>query len=123
MATRYFNIFVEGTDDHDLVLVLVKQLRATAPHPTIKTTREGQRVTTYLLVTGSDDILIIFSVGGWEKLGAAHEFLIRQARDGGGKTLIVFDADAAPTQRAQELKQRIVAYDPSPAIFLLPDSN
>jgi len=123
MATRQFNILVEGTDDHDLVLVLVKQLRTTTPHPTIKSTREGQRVTTYLLVTGSDDVIVISSVGGWEKLGSAQAFSIRQARDGGGKTLVVFDADAAPAHRSQELTQRIAAYDPNPAIFLLPGAN
>lgn len=120
MATRYFNIFVEGTDDHDLVLVLVKQLRATTPNPTIKNTREGQRVTTYLLLAGSDDVLLISSIGGWQKLGAAQEFSIRQAADTGGKTLIVFDADDLPAQRAETLRQQIIAFDPSPAIFLLP---
>lgn len=120
MATRQFNVFVEGTDDHDLLLVLVKQLRVTIPHPTIKNTRDGQRVTTYLQLASSDDIIVISSIGGWKKLGAAQEFSIRQAADAGGKTLIIFDADEEPTQRAEELKQRIAAYDPDPAVFLLP---
>ena len=120
MATRQFNIFVEGTDDHDLVLVLVQALRATAPHPTLKNTREGQRVTTYLRLTGSDDVLLLSSIGGWHKLSKDQEFSIRQAADGGGKTLIVFDADADPAQRATDLRQRIAAYDPNPAVFLLP---
>lgn len=123
MATRQFNIFVEGTDDHDLVLVLVKQLRATTPHPTMKNTREGQRVTTYLRLAGSDDILMLSSIGGWHKLGKDQEFSIRQATDNGGKTLIVFDADEAPAQRTADLKQRIAAYDLTPAVFLLPGLN
>ena len=123
MATRQFNIFVEGTDDHDLVLVLVKQLRATTPHPTIGNTRKGQQVTTYLRITGGDDEIIISSIGGWEKLGADQAFLIQQAADNGGKTLIVFDADEAPAQRTEALKQRIAAYEPAPAIFLLPGPN
>lgn len=123
MATRQFNIFVEGTDDHDLVLVLVKQLRATAPHPTMRNTREGQRVTTYLRLAGSDDILMLSSIGGWHNLGKDQEFSIRQATDNGGKTLIVFDADEAPAQRTADLRQRIAAYDPAPAVFLLPGLN
>ena len=123
MATRQFNIFVEGTDDHDLVLVLVKQLRITAPHPIIKATREGQKVTTYLLIVGSDDVVVISSIGGWEQLGKDQAFLIKLARDNNGKTLIVFDADAKPTKRDQELRQRVAAYDLNPAIFLLPGLN
>ena len=120
MATRQFNIFVEGTDDHDLVLTLVEQLRTTNRHPTKKNTREGQRVTTYLQVSGRDDDILISSVGGWHKLGADQAFPIQQAADSGGKTLIVFDADEAPSQREQVLRQAIAAYEPAPAIFLLP---
>jgi len=123
MATRQFNIFVEGTDDHDLVLVLVQALRATAPHPTLKNTREGQRVTTYLQLAGRDDVLLLSSIGGWHKLGKDQGFPIQVAADSGGKTLIVFDADAAPAQRAADLRQRIAAYDPAPAVFLLPGSG
>ncbi len=120
MATRQFNVFVEGTDDHDLVLTLVRALRITTRHPTKKDTREGQRVTTYLQVAGSDDDILISSIGGWHKLGADQAFPIQQAADSGGKTLIVFDADEAPTQRAQVLRQAIAAYESAPAIFLLP---
>jgi len=123
MATRQFNIFVEGTDDHDLVLVLVKELRSTTRHPTKKNTREGQRVTTYLQVGGSNDEILISSIGGWHKLGADQAFSIQQAADSGGKTLVVFDADEAPAQRAEVLKQAIAACEPAPAIFLLPGSE
>lgn len=123
MATRQFNIFVEGTDDHDLILVLIKQLRTTTRHPTIKNTRDGQLVTTYLLVAGGEDVILISSIGGWHKLGAAQSFSIQQAADTGGKTLIVFDGDANPIQREDLLKQAIVAYEPNPAIFLLPGSG
>jgi hypothetical protein len=120
MATRQFNIFVEGTDDHDLVLTLVKELRNTIRHSTKKNTREGQRVTTYLQIAGIDDDILISSIGGWHKLGADQAFSIQQAADSGGKTLIVFDADEAPTERAQVLTRAIAAYEPAPAIFLLP---
>jgi len=120
MAIRQFNIFVEGTDDHDLILVLVKQLRNIIPHPAKKSIREGQRVTTYLRVNGSDYDILISSIGGWQKLGADQAFSIQQAADNGGKTLIVFDADADPIERAETLKQAITAYEPNPAIFLLP---
>jgi hypothetical protein len=102
------------------VLVLVQALRATAPHLTLKNTREGQRVTTYLRLTGSDDVLLLSSIGGWHKLGKDQGFPIQVAADSGGKTLIVFDADADPAQRATDLRQRIAAYDPNPAVFLLP---
>lgn len=123
MATRQFNIFVEGTDDYDLILVLVKELRATKPHPTKRNKREGQAVTTYLLTEGSYDEILISSMGGWHQLGPNQEPAIQQARDSGGKTLIIFDADEAPAERAETLKQRIAAYDPDPAIFLLPGPN
>jgi|GEM_PF-3364511 len=120
MATRQFNIFVEGTDDHDLVLTLVKELRITTQHPVKRNTREGQRVTTYLQVVSSNDDILISSIGGWHKLGSDQAFPIQQAADSGGKTLIVFDADEAPAQRAQVLRQAVAAYEPAPAIFLLP---
>ena len=77
-------------------------------------------MTTYLRVAGSDDDLLISSIGGWHKLGADQAFSIQQAADSGGKTLVVFDADEAPAQRAQVLRQAIAAYEPAPAIFLLP---
>ncbi|MBF9223760.1 DUF3226 domain-containing protein [Hymenobacter ruricola] len=120
MATRQFNIYVEGTDDHDLVLVLVQQLRATRPHPTIKNTREGQMVTTYLIADATGDTLLISSIGGWKNLGSKQSFPLRQAHDSGGKTLIVFDADEAPAQRAATLRAQIVADEPAPALFLFP---
>jgi hypothetical protein len=123
MATRQFNIYVEGTDDHDLVLVLVKELRGTSPHPTIKNTREGQMVTTYLIATATGDTILISSIGGWKNLGTKQSVSIQQARDSGGKTLIVFDADEAPTQRYATLKEQIAADEPNPALFLFPGPN
>lgn len=123
MATRQFNIFVEGTDDHDLIEVLVTQLRATTPHPTIEKTRKGQDVTTYLVVESTGDVVFISSVGGWENLGSKQSFSIREARDSGGKTLIVFDADDQPARRAETLKQRITTDEPNPFLYLFPGSN
>lgn len=123
MVTRQFNIFVEGTDDHDLILALVRQLRSTARHPTIENTRKGQAVTTYLLLAGGNDVLLISSIGGWDKLGSNQALLIREARDSGGRTLIVFDADDDPAQRAATLRQRVAAEDPAPGLFLLPGPN
>ena len=120
MAIRQFNIYVEGTDDHDLVLVLVKELRTTVPNPTIRNTREGQKVTTYLTATATGDTILISSIGGWENLGSSQSVPIQQARDSGGKTLIIFDADEAPAQRAATLKERIAADEPDPALFLFP---
>lgn len=120
MATRQFNIFVEGTDDHDLILVLVKQMRSTVPHPTIKITREGQVVTTYLLMEVTGDVIFISSIGGWKNLGSKQAFSIRQARDTGGKTLIIFDADEDPAVRAAALRQQIATDEPNPVLYLLP---
>ena len=120
MATRQCNIFVEGTDDHDLILTLVQQLRATVPHPTIGVKREGQMVTTYLVVEATGDVIFISSIGGWKNLGAKQAFSIRQARDAGGKTLIVFDADEKPEERAATLRQQIAADEPNPLLYLLP---
>ena len=123
MATRQFNIFVEGTDDHDLVVALVKQLRTTTPHPTIEKTRTGQTVTTYLVVPATGDIIFISSIGGWDKLGSNQSFSIQKARNSGGKNLIVFDADDNPAQRALILKQRIATDEPTPFLYLFPGPN
>ncbi|SDY40311.1 DUF3226 domain-containing protein [Hymenobacter psychrophilus] len=123
MANKQFNIYVEGTDDHDLVLVIVKQLRATVPNPNIKITREGQIVTTYLIVEDTADTILISSIGGWANLGKKQSVSIQQARDSGGKTLIVFDADEAPAQRAAILKEQIATDEPAPALFLFPSPN
>ncbi|MGI4834458.1 MAG: DUF3226 domain-containing protein [Janthinobacterium lividum] len=120
MAAKQFSIFVEGTDDHDLVMVLVKQLRGTLPHPTIKNTREGQMVTTYLVVEATGDIIFISSTGGWKNLGPKQSFSIRQSRDTGGKTLIVFDADDDPLTRAATLRQQVATDDPDPVLYLFP---
>jgi hypothetical protein len=120
MAARQFNIFVEGTDDHDLVVVLVKQMRSTVPHPTMAGKREGQMVTTYLLVEVTGDIIFISSIGGWKNLGSKQSFSIKQAREAGGKTLIIFDADEDPATRADALRQQVAADEPEPVLYLLP---
>lgn len=77
-------------------------------------------VTTYLLVETTRDVVFISSIGGWKNLGPKQSFSIRQARDTGGKTLIIFDADEDPATRAATLRQQVAADEPNPVLYLLP---
>ena len=69
MATRQYNIFVEGMDDHDLLLALVQQLKSVQLHPTKASSRQNGEATTYLQLLPTGDTILIASTGGWSKLG------------------------------------------------------
>lgn len=128
MATRQFNIFVEGNDDHDLVLALLQQLRAVVQHPTRPSSRQGGTVTTYLEMQPNGETVLISSTGGWSKLGKNQAFFFQNAHDSGGKNLVVFDADydtsayesGGHVKRLASLLAKVLPYDPAPAVFLFP---
>jgi len=129
VATRQFNIFVGGNDDHDLVLALLQQLRKVAQHPTKPSSRGGGTVTTYLQLQPGGETLLISSTGGWSKLGKKQEFFFWDAHDSGGRNLVIFDADydtpehesGGHAKRLVSLLAKVLPYDPTPAIFLFPE--
>ena len=138
MATRQFNIFVEGNDDHDLILALVQQLKNVRQHPTKPApTRQRDGVTTYLEVVPTGETILIASTGGWSKLGKKQAFFIQQARDFGGRTLVVFDADydtddtegpvkhenGGPLKRRAAIANKLTSFDPNPEVFLFPEPD
>ena len=131
MATRQFNIFVEGTDDHDLLLALVQQLKSVGPHPTKASSRQNGEATTYLQLLPAGDTILIASTGGWSKLGKNQAVFMQEARDFGGRTLVVFDADydtpaheaGGYAQRQAALLQKLQPFDPAPAVFLFPQPS
>jgi hypothetical protein len=119
---------VEGNDDHDLVLALLQQMRVVAQHPTKPSTRGGGTVTTYLQMQPTGDTLLISSTGGWSKLGKKQAFFLQDAHDSGGKNLVIFDADydtpehesGGHVKRLVSLLDKVLPYDPAPAVFLFP---
>lgn len=131
MATRQFNVFVEGNDDHDLVLALLQQMRVVGQHPTKPSSRGKGTVATYLEMQPDKDTLLISSTGGWSKLGKNQAFFLRDAVDSGGKNLVIFDADydtaehesGGHVNRLASLLAKVLPYDPAPAVFLLPQPN
>lgn len=131
VTNRQFNIFVEGMDDHDLLLVLVQQLKTVQPHPTKASSRQNGEATTYLQLLPGGDTLLIASTGGWSKLGKNQAFFMQEARDFGGRTLVVFDADydtpehenGGYVQRRAALLSKVAPYDPAPEVFLFPEPN
>lgn len=128
MATRLFNVFVEGTDDHDLILALINEIKTVKPHPNRPSLRQGGEVTTYLELVPTGDTLLISSTGGWSKLGRKQANFIQEARDFGGKTLVIFDADFDIPEyesggyllRKASLLEKLRPFDPNPEIFLFP---
>lgn len=128
MATRQFNIFVEGNDDHDLVLTLIRQLRAVEQHPT---KASSPRQTTYLEMQPDKEGILISNTGGWSKLGKNQAFFLQDARDSGGQNLVVFDADydtpehesGGHVKRLASLLAKVLPYDPAPAVFLFPQPS
>ena len=130
MATQQFNIFVEGNDDHDLILALLRRVRVVAPHPTNpETLRKGGMITTYLQIQPTGETVLITSTGGWSKLGKNQAFFFKEARDFGGKNLVIFDADYDTIEhesgghllRSASLLAKVAPYDPSPELFLFPE--
>ena len=123
MAMRQFNIFVEGNDDHDLVLALLQELKAVSFDPT----KKNRRPTSYLKVPATEDSILLFATGGWTKL-AESEALFRQANDSGGLNLIVFDADfdeakypsGGQANRLAAIQSAVSGFDLNPAVFLFP---
>lgn len=118
-------------DDHDLLLALVQQLKPVQAHPTKASSRQNGEATTYLQLNSSGDTILIASTGGWNKLGKNQAFFMQEARDFGGRTLVVFDADyntvehedGGYAQRQAALLRRITPFDPTPAIFLFPQPS
>lgn len=131
MTTRQFNIFVEGMDDHDLLLALVQQLKPVQLHPTKASSRKDGEATTYLQLLPGGDTILIHSTGGWSKLGKKQAFFIREACDFGGRTLVVFDADyntpeheeGGYAQRRAALLNKVAPYDSAPEVYLFPEPN
>lgn len=129
MATKQINIFVEGYDDHDLIVALLYQLKNVRPHPTRLSPRK-QRGTTYLeLMPGNITVLIAYT-GGWTRL-PSFDNQFREARDSQGRNLIIFDADfdavmypqGGPTKRTAAIRDLIAEFEPSPEIYLFPGPN
>ena len=137
MANRQFNIFVEGIDDHDLILALIQKIRKVNLHPTKESSRKGGAVTTYLELQSTADTLLISSTGGWSKLGKNQAVFIKEARDFEGRTLVVFDADydtdgtdsitqhesGGPVKRRAAILNKLAEFDPEPEVFLFPAPN
>ena len=137
MANQQYNIFVEGLDDHDLILALVQKIKTVQLHPTKESSRKGGNVTSYWELPLTADTLVISSTGGWSKLGKNQAVFVREARDFGGRTLVVFDADydtdstdsttkhesGGPEKRRAAILNKLVEFDPNPEIFLFPAPN
>ena len=123
MATRQFNIFVEGNDDHDLIIALLQE----RPGFDFDPTKRSKRPTSYLKIQSTGDSILLFATNGWTKL-AESEVALRQAKDSGGRNLIVFDADyddpkypnGGQLNRTAVIKTAVAAFDPNPAVFLFP---
>lgn len=122
---------MEGIDDHDLLLALVQQLKTVQPHPTKASSRQNGEATTYLQLLPNCDTLLIASTGGWSKLGKKQAFFIQEARDFGGRTLVIFDADydtpeyesGGYAQRRTALLNKVAPYDSTLEVFLFPEPN
>jgi hypothetical protein len=118
---------VEGNDDHDLVLTLIRQLRAVEQHPT----KASSRQTTYLEIQPGKEVILVSSTGGWSKLGKNQAAFLQYAHDSGGRNLIVFDADydtpehesGGHVKRLASLLAKVLPYDPAPAVFLFPQPS
>ncbi|WP_157886757.1 hypothetical protein [Hymenobacter sp. PAMC 26628] len=128
MATKQLNIFVEGHDDHDLIVALLYELKGKAirSHPT-RLNSKKRRGTTYLELTPNGTTILVLATGGWTRL---PEYVVqfREAKDTQGRNLIVFDADFAkpeypqggPVQRNAALRDLVAEFEPSPELFLFP---
>lgn len=120
---RQFNIFVEGNDDHDLILALLQELKSVLFDPI----KKNRRPTSYLKMPVVDDSILLLATGGWTKL-AESEALFRQAIDSGGRNLIVFDADfdevnypdGGQANRLAAIRSAVSTFDSDPALFLFP---
>lgn len=128
MATRQFNILVEGVDDHDLIVALLQQLKEVRPHPSLPSQRDSRKgITTYFELDPTGDIVLITTTGGWTKLSLAGPIL-KEAVRSGGRNLIIFDADydqtdyqaGGPVKREAELRRLIAQHDEAPVIYLFP---
>ena len=123
MATRQFNIFVEGNDDHDLIVALLQDLKSVSPD----LTKKNKRPTTYWELQPSGDKLVVLATNGWTQLIDSAP-LFQQARDSGGRNLIVFDADydepnypnGGHINRTTVIRAAVAPFDASPELFLFP---
>ncbi|MCB2407021.1 DUF3226 domain-containing protein [Hymenobacter lucidus] len=131
MNTRQFNIFVEGNDDHDLICALLTRIKDLKPHPSKNSTRRRDSITTYFEVNDTGDTILVLTTGGWTSLGRNQQIQFQQARDSGGRTLIVFDADYDQPQypqggqvnRLAALRAQISEFEPDPHIYLFPNPS
>lgn len=131
MATKQLNIFVEGKDDHDLIVALLYQLKAgiIRRHPT-RLTPKKSRSTTYLELTPDGTTILVLATGGWTRL-PEYAVQFQEAIDTQGRNLVVFDADfdepqypqGGPIKRNSAVRQSIAAFEPSPELFLFPEPN
>ena len=123
MAIRQFNVFVEGHDDHDLVVALLRQRLSVDFDPT----RKRERTATYLRLAPEGDVVLVLATKGWTEL-AKSETAFRQAQDSGGQNLVVFDADydqakypeGGQAKRAAAIRSAVAAFAQHFAIFLFP---
>lgn len=126
VANRQFNIFVEGNDDHDLLLTLLLQ----RPELRLDPVRKAKRAATYLLFQEAGDSVFLQATGGWTNLPESS-VQFQQAKDSGGRNLIVFDADyderkypdGGYLKRAAIIRQAVADFDANPALFLFPQPN
>jgi len=131
LATKQLNIFVEGYDDHDLIIALLYELKGKAirNHPT-RLIPKKSRGTTYLELTPDGTTILVLATGGWTRL-PEYTVQFREAKDSQGRNLIVFDADFAepeypqggPIQREAAVRELVAAFEPSPELFLFPGPN
>lgn len=131
MATKQINIFVEGYDDHDLIVALLYQLKQgeIRRHPT-RLISKKHRGTTYLELIPDGTTVLVLATNGWTRL-PEYTVQFREARDTQGNNIIIFDADfdkpeyqeGGPVKRQAALHKLITEFEPAPKIFLFPEPN
>lgn len=123
MVIRQFNVFVEGHDDHDLVVALLSQ----RPLVDFDPTRKRERTVTYLRLAPDGDVVLVLATKGWTELDKS-EVAFRQAQDSGGQNLVVFDADydlanypeGGQVKRAAAIRLAVSAFAQRFVVFLFP---
>lgn len=127
MAMRQINIFVEGHDDHELVVALLHQLIAVRPDPT-RLPKKGERSTTYLLMgeATAETAILVLATGGWTRLPEKAAPIAQRAT----RNLIIFDADTpdlhprgGQVARREAVIEQMAGLDPQAYLFLLPDNT
>lgn len=133
MATeRLLNIFVEGYDDHDLLIALLEQMQLATLDPFTGAGRK-RATTTYLTLTSGAGRVMVSATQGWTQIvksGSPLPEMLRAAAPEDGRNLLIFDADTVadhehggPTARREELQRLVGALPVTPSIFLFPDDT